>query len=445
MGVMMQTFYWDAPKAEALEARWWDMLTPRVATLAADGFTSLWLPPSSKAAEWDSMGYDPYDYFDLGEFNQKGRVETYFGSKAALLALIAEAHKSGLQVYADMVLNHNSGADAQEINGLTGEKVWTKFTPLSQQFPRTWECFHPSQFETMDGETFGGMPDLCHRNPDVYTNMMKLAKWLIEEIGYDGFRFDFVLGYGPWLVKGIAEYRYKLDPGTMTSYKPFCVGECWDSDRAIDDWLQAVNSFIDNPVSAFDFPLHWNLQSLCDSYGFDLRGLLAGTVVQEAPERAVTFVDNHDTGHTAGESVIHDKLLAYAVILTHQGYPCVFWQDYFNYGLAASGTPNGIQALVKAHERYAGGATEVLYCDHDLYLMQRPGFGTAPGLILVLNNSGNGWSGTQVVTRWTSTHLTPIAWWGSTDQSRPADKWTAADGSTDLWAAPRGYAVYVTA
>jgi len=442
MGVLLQTFYWDCPTKEGREAAWWDFVVGQLPQLARDGFTALWLPPCSKAAEWNSMGYDPYDYYDLGEFDQKGRKETFFGSKPALLHLISSAHANKLQVYADVVLNHNSGADAQEENQLDHIMRWTKFNPSSGKFPRDWTCFHPSTYETMDDETFGGMPDLCHRAPDVYKALMDYTRWLVENIGFDGFRFDFVKGYGSWMVKGIAEYRYQRAGGF---YKPFCVGECWDSDRTIDDWLNAVNSFMDNPVSAFDFPLHYNLKNLCDSFGFNLQTLTNGTVLQSYPDRATTFVDNHDTATDPNNAVVNDKLLAYAVILTHEGYPSVFWQDYFNFGLSARNTPNGIAALVSAHEKYAGGASSVLYADHDLYIMQRGGYGGQPGLVLVLNNRGDDWNGKTVSTQWASRRLQPIAWWGQSDTSRPNEKWTDMNGSADLWAAPRGYAMYVPA
>ena len=59
------------------------------------------------------MGYDPYDYYDLGELDQKGRIETWFGSRQELLALIDSAHRHRLTVLADLVINHNSGADAR--------------------------------------------------------------------------------------------------------------------------------------------------------------------------------------------------------------------------------------------------------------------------------------------------------------------------------------------
>ena len=176
-----------------------------------------------------------------------------------------------MQVYADLVLDHNNGGDAQETNPIDGQTRWTKFNPASGKFPRDWQCFHPSPFETFDEMTFGDMPDLCHRNPLVYQQMIMLAQWMVETIGFDGFRFDFVKGYAPWMVKSLAELRYLKKSGD--NFYTFCVGECWDNERTVDDWLGEVNSYTDNPVSAFDFPLHYRLKDLCDTYGFSLSTL----------------------------------------------------------------------------------------------------------------------------------------------------------------------------
>src|ERR1051325_2755242 len=113
MGVLMQAFYWDCPKLENKEMGWWPFLQEQIKSLQSVGFTALWLPPACKAANLNgpSMGYDPYDYYDLGNIDQRGAVETWFGSRRELEALIGEAHRHGLQVYADLILNHTSGAD----------------------------------------------------------------------------------------------------------------------------------------------------------------------------------------------------------------------------------------------------------------------------------------------------------------------------------------------
>jgi hypothetical protein len=92
MGVVLQAFYWDCPQAENREHQWWSFIKSKLPAIAEAGFTALWLPPANKAASWKSMGYDPYDYYDLGEFDQKGGVPTWFGSKAELLDLIESAH-----------------------------------------------------------------------------------------------------------------------------------------------------------------------------------------------------------------------------------------------------------------------------------------------------------------------------------------------------------------
>src|SRR5262245_31201353 len=104
MGVIMQAFYWDCPRLENRERTWWSHIKDKVPSLSNSGITALLLPPANKAANIGglSMGYDPYDYYDLGDIDQKGSVETWFGSKADLLELIRRAHESGLQVYADL-------------------------------------------------------------------------------------------------------------------------------------------------------------------------------------------------------------------------------------------------------------------------------------------------------------------------------------------------------
>src|SRR5437867_3686092 len=100
MGVMLQAFYWDCPREDDKEYQWWSYVCKQVPALATVGFTSLWLPPVHKAANLNgpSMGYDPYDYYDLGEFDQKGSIATWFGSLPELSQLIETAHSFRLSL-----------------------------------------------------------------------------------------------------------------------------------------------------------------------------------------------------------------------------------------------------------------------------------------------------------------------------------------------------------
>ena len=442
MGVMLQTFHWDCPREDKKEFQWWNHINGQIPSLAKVGFTSLWLPPIHKAANLfgPSMGYDPYDYYDLGELDQKGTIPTWFGTRTELESLIANAHEHGLSVIADIVINHNSGADAQEVNPITGQSRWTQFNPKSGKFLRNWESFHPSMYESWDEMTFGEMPDLSHRNPTVYAELLKLMRWLIEEIGFDGFRYDFVKGYGANTITAIQEYRYVR---AGKPFVPYGVAEYWDSATNTLNWVNEANFSNSNPVDAFDFPLRELLKNMCDQYGSSLQSLVYGeSILQKQPQSTVTFVENHDL-RDEGRPITNDKLLAYSYIMTHEGYPCVFWKDYFNFNLALADTPNGIAALVGVHEKYAAGPTSPLYLSDDLYIMQRGGYREQPGLIYVLNNRGDNWNGTWVKTQWRDTELVPAAWWSKTDMAAPAAQHTDADGRAQFFAGPRGYAVYV--
>jgi len=110
--------------------------------------------------------------------------------------------------------------------------------------------------------------------------------------------------------------------------------------------LDKVNNFTDSQIAAFDSPLRYKLKDVRDKLNYDLRNLTdGGSVVMKRPRHAATFVDNHDMGDNM---IVNDKLMAYSFIMIHEGYPCVFWYDYYNNALARPLTPNGIDVLVHA-------------------------------------------------------------------------------------------------
>jgi len=442
MGVLMQAFYWDCPREDKQEGTWWNFVATKLDELREVGFTALWLPPASKAANMGgmSMGYDVYDYWDLGKYDQKGSVKTWFGSEDELRKLIQAVHDHKMQAYADMVLNHNNGADAEEWNPITQTKRWTKFNPKSGLFNRDWTCFNPSPYPDFTPVTFGGMPDLCHINPRVSTNVLNHTKWLIEHIGYDGFRYDFVKGFGSWILRAIHERTYRRGGQAVPI---FGVAECWEGDNFISDWLDSVNNYAEHRLTAFDFPLRYRLKDMCDSYGFTLKKLPDGGVLaRDRPMEAVTFVDNHD--FSGGDCVVNDKILAYAYILTHEGYPSVFWKDYFNFGLAQVGQPSGIARLVQVHEKYAAGPSNIRWCDDVFYAMERPGAGAQPGLLFCLNNSGDVISH-RVGSSFAGRKLQPVAWRARDMVLTPPAITAAGDGACDVQVGPRGYVVYAPA
>ena len=126
--VMMQTFYWDVePRGE-----WWNTITPKLDDWKANGVDRIWLPPATKGASGGySMGYDPSDYFDFGDYDQHGTTKTRFGSRSELENLISKAHEKGLPVIADIVINNCNGG-GEEINPNKNNDLNANFFTLTK-------------------------------------------------------------------------------------------------------------------------------------------------------------------------------------------------------------------------------------------------------------------------------------------------------------------------
>ncbi len=110
-GTMMQYFEWYCSD----DGDFYNRLIKNAECLKDAGITALWLPPACKGASGSSsVGYDIYDLYDLGEFDQKGSIRTKYGTKEQYLSALEACRKVGLDVYADVVLNHKIGADGKE-------------------------------------------------------------------------------------------------------------------------------------------------------------------------------------------------------------------------------------------------------------------------------------------------------------------------------------------
>ncbi|MCM1981581.1 alpha-amylase [Lyngbya confervoides] len=365
-GVMMQFFHWYTPADGGL----WNEIASKAAELAQKGITALWLPPAYKgiAGGYD-VGYGVYDMYDLGEFDQKGSVRTKYGTKEEYLAAIAAAHEAGIQVYADVVLNHRMGADHAEEAEATpmnphnrheplGEmrkvKTWTHFTfpgrnkAYSDMEWHWWHfdavdysayddeldavfLFKDKQFDEQVDLEKGAYDylmgcDLDMENPEVREELKRWGAWYVETTGIDGFRFDAVkhvkAGFFPeWLNHCRSTAKRNL----------FAVGEYWSYEiEALHHFIKLVNG----DVMLFDAPLHYNFcEASKAGNAYDMRQIFDNTLVQHQPALAVTLVDNHDSQPLqALESVVESwfKPLAYALILLRsEGYPCIFYADYY--------------------------------------------------------------------------------------------------------------------
>ncbi len=366
-GTMMQYFHWYIPDDGTL----WDKVKHNALELADAGFTAMWLPPAYKGTGGKSdVGYGVYDLFDLGEFNQKGSIRTKYGTRQQYTDAIKALQAQGIQVYGDAVLNHKLGADATEtplatpywqddrINpkgGLQQIKSHTKFTFPGRggkysNFEWNWWHFdavdyneyNPSDRNTvylLEGKRFDDYvalekgnfaylmgADLDFQNEWVRGEITHWGKWYLENTNVDGFRIDAIKHISSWF------FPLWLDELEKHVKKDlFAVGEYWFNDIKTLHWY--VDS-VGGRMSVFDVPLHYNFHYASKSGGnYDMRRILDGTMMQQRPTHAVTFVENHDSQPLqALESVVEPwfKPLAYALILLRrEGYPCVFYADYY--------------------------------------------------------------------------------------------------------------------
>jgi len=404
-GVLMQGFYWDVPAG----GTWYNTLKSKIPAWDAAGISAIWLPPVSKAQNGPfSMGYDPADYFDFGEYDQHGSIETRFGSRSELESLISEAHNNNIDVYADIVLNHNSGGDL-ESNPYTGTQTYTDFDPASGKFYRSAGDFHPNSYASNDEGVFGGFPDLSHSVPYVqdwlWNRSDGVGKYYKNTMGFDGWRFDYVKGFGGWVVK---EWQNNVGG--------FAVGEYWDGNaQLLQDWVNSTN----RTASAFDFACYYKMDEAFD--GNDLTKLNGDMLWKRDPMKAVTFVANHDT------DIIWDKLLAYAYIMTHEGYPTMFYRDYEEWL-----DKDKLNNLIWIHRNKATGNTSILFADNDEYVARRNG---SPGLVVYLNDSDS-WQDRWVETNWSSTTIKDYTGNSSWEPVTQSGKWVK------IQAPPHSYSIW---
>lgn len=387
---LMQYFEWYIRPEDKL----WKKTEERAKEIKEAGITDVWLPPAYKGAGGNQdAGYSCYDLYDLGEFNQKGSIETKYGTKDEYIRAIEELHKNNIKVYADIVLNHKIGADEHEtvyareeehqnrnIDTTLPTKIsaWTKYNFTSRNnkysdFKWNYKHFNGTDWDESGRKNgifrFSGKhwdqnvdkengnydylmgADVDFNNPDVVEELKKWGKWYIEFTNVDSFRLD--------AVKHIKSDFMADWIKTMKQIKPIeCVGEYWN--RNIDILKHYIEK-TESLIPLFDVPLHYNLYEASNANGnYDMARIFDNTLVKENPELAVTFVDNHDTEpNQALFSWVAEwfKPLAYALILLRkQGMPCVFYGDY--YGIPSHNIEpmrEKLEYLIKARKKFAYG------------------------------------------------------------------------------------------
>lgn len=323
-GVMLQGFSWDS-----YDYSQWTVLEKQADDMK--GFIDLvWLPQSGKCIETTQvMGYKPYYYF-----NQNSS----FGTEAELRSLIAKFKANGIGAIADVVVNHRNTDGwytfpAETYKGVTYQMLSTdicKNDDVGSTAIQAKKDGVSLSNNYDEGTDFGGCRDIDHKSENVQKIIKAYLKFLKEDIGYTGFRYDMVKGFSG---THVADYN------DATSIE-FSVGEYWDGNQSIINWINKTNK----KSAAFDFQFRYNVR---DAIGIKDNMVVSlpnwsklksdYNLMHDATYRqyAITFVENHDMQFRSKDEqqdpLMRDTLAANAYMLAMPGTPCVFqphWRTY---------------------------------------------------------------------------------------------------------------------
>ncbi|XP_059316711.1 alpha-amylase 3, chloroplastic [Lycium ferocissimum] len=350
--ILCQGFNWESHKS----GRWYKEMHEKAAELSSLGFTVIWLPPPTDSVSPE--GYMPRDLYNLN---------SRYGSFDELKVTVKKFHEVGIKVLGDVVLNHRCASERNQ-NG-----IWNIFGGRLNWDERAVVADDPhfqGRGNKSSGDNFHAAPNIDHSQDFVRKDIKEWLLWLREEIGYDGWRLDFVRGFWGGYVK---DYLEATEPY-------FAVGEYWDSlmytygemdhnqdahRQRIVDWINATNG----TAGAFDVTTKGILHSAigrCEYWRLsDQKGKPPG-VVGWWPSRAVTFIENHDTGSTQGHWRFPGgkEMQGYAYILTHPGTPSVFFDHIFSGYRSAIGNLISLRKRNKIHCR---STVEITKAERDVY------------------------------------------------------------------------------
>ena len=332
-GVMLQGFYWDSYSDTQ-----WTNLTSQADELSKY-FNLIWVPQSGWCKSTHDMGYYPRYWF-----NQNSA----FGTEKELRTMISTFKAKGTDIIADVVVNHKNGVSnwcdfANETVKGTGKNTGKTYSVTWDNKDYTQICNNDEANTDSRSEAKGlikgaadtglgdtGCRDLDHTNATTQQNIKTYEDFLLNEMGYTGFRYDFVKGYDP---KYIKIYNEASKPKfSVGEYWQGTVTDTWYGDHpfgGVKDWVEATGK----TSAAFDFPMKYLIRDAFGGNWKELAKYTKRTLVGIEPQYAVTFIDNHDTGepHDNPDPQRANVEAANAYILAMPGTPCIWishWKSY---------------------------------------------------------------------------------------------------------------------
>ena len=327
--VMLQGFYWDSNQDKYYGNTRWSTLQSEAADISTY-FDLLWLPPSAMSS--GGVGYHPKQY---------SNQNSDWGSRKDLEKLISMLHAGGTKVVADMVVNHldtkSSWCDFYDQD--FGEYGY--FQPdgsyICNDDEMNWDadegCRGTATGSYDDGyggeKNYQAARDMAHNDEKVRQMFRAYAKWMVDVMKYDGFRYDYAKGF----------HLSHVDDYNANAGVYFSVIEFWEGNP---DALWSAICDANQNTYVFDFGMKFNVMNgAIANFNYGACKNPNALIGRGKGKWAVNFIDNHDTfergnGYDFGGDAMHpdtkDRLLqAHAYMLSMPGVPCVFypyWKKY---------------------------------------------------------------------------------------------------------------------
>jgi 4-alpha-glucanotransferase len=261
-------------------------------------------------------GYNPQDFY---------AVEEHFGTLAKLKELVAAAHRAGIKIIQDEVVNHTGPYHPWVDDPPT--PTWfngTKANHLKNVF-QTWVLHDPRPVEELKRETMEGwfldfLPDLNQHDKEVSRYLIQNTLWWIGVTGLDGIRMD-TWQYVP------NDFWRDWNAALKREFPHFTVvGEVKDGDVVHTSYFQKTGA-----QSLLDFPLFYSIRHAFAEGGpvDEIPKTLARDYLYTNPDILVTLLGGHDDGRFMSEkgATIAGLKLANAFVLTTRGVPQLYYGD----------------------------------------------------------------------------------------------------------------------
>jgi len=302
------------------------------------GITAIWLTPwydnydrlnqielKEDKPSTGFHGYNPQDFYG---------VEEHFGTLAKLRELVDTAHRSGIKIIQDQVMNHTGPYHPWVDDPPT--PTWfngTKSNHLKNSF-QTWALHDPRAVELLKRETMEGwfldfLPDLNQHDPEVSRYLIQNTLWWIGTTGLDGIRMD-TWQYVP------NDFWRDWTRAVKREFPKFkVVGEVKDGDVVHTSFFQGGRARFDGVDSGLDslldFPLFYPIRhAFAEGKPIDeIPKTLAKDYLYNDSNILVTLLGGHDDGRFMSEkgATIAGLKLANAFVLTTRGVPQLYYGD----------------------------------------------------------------------------------------------------------------------